>query len=409
MRTAPATRTPAVVLLCAAALLLTGQPATTSAQEPPGAEPADKHPLLDQLNRETQSLYHQAVGGLVRVELPTPKWADPAAQREELLKRWPNLSADVKRELGGRQVPNTPPSETQPSPTQPAEPDDAGRDTIVVVPPAADPRSARTRQQHAPGAPLEMGSAGGRFAPNNIGMLLDEDGHLLVPLYMDARTAEEAGPIRIAGRDGVVREASFVGSDRQTNLTVLRLHAPAEGQAELAGSAVRLGRDRPAEGSLVLYVAPQDGSGRLGMWTGAATDFGIVFTTDGQAAGIARYGRFLNGPACKLIADQIIRFGKVKRATLGVVISEIRQDAALRRSTPALGNRAAMLISQVIPGSPAEQAGLQAGDLLLSLSGEPVGDIPSLAATIASCSGKTRVQLLREGKTIEAVVELKQE
>lgn len=378
------------------------RPAVAQLGEPDA--PAQSRPLLDQLNRETQALYEQAVSGLVRVELPTPQWADRSAQREELLKRWPNLRPEVKRELGDAAAAST----TQPADEAPEEEDEAGDpDTIVVVPPRPSPSAVHIRQQL--GGPMQIGGpAAGSFDPNNVGMILDVDGHLLVPLYIESETAG-AGPIRVAGRDGIVREASFVGSDRQTNLSVLRLHSPAEGQAEPAFSAVHLGKDRPADGSLVLFVAPQDGSGRLGVWTGAATDFGIVFTTDGAAAGIARYGRFLNGPACRLIADQIIRFGKVKRATLGVVISEIRQDDALRRQFPVLGSRAAMLISQVIPGSPAENAGLREGDLLLSLSGEAVGDIPSLAAAIASCHGSTRVQVLRGGKVLDAVVELKQE
>ena len=377
-------------------------------------------PLLDQLNRETRELYEQAVSGLVRVELPTPRWANPAAQRDELLKRWPNLRPEVQRELakGGRGAGEAPAAATRPvappatRPAGEAERDgESGEDTIVVVPPSPPAPGAAGQQQAVLGA--RMDPAGPRpaaaFDPNNMGMLLDADGHLLVPVYIEAGLAD-AGPIRVAGRDGVVREAAFVGSDRQTNLSVLKLKpAGDDAAAQGLGDAVRLGNDRPAVGSLVLYVAPQDGSGRLGVWTGAATDFGVVFTTDGAAAGIARHGRFLNGPACRLIADQIIRHGKVKRATLGVVISEIRQDDALRRRVPALGTRAAMLISQVIPDSPAERAGLRPGDLLLSLSGEPVGDIPALAATIATCDGSTRVQVLRGEKIIDAIVELKQE
>jgi hypothetical protein len=414
-RPGPAPRTngaAAVARRAAAVFLLAGTMLTHAApaqqpQEPP-AERKSERPLLEQLNRETQALYEEAVGGLVRVELPTPPWASPIARRDELLKRWPNLRPEVKRQLG-EAADAPPPPTTQPAEGEGRQDEAGGADTIVVVPARPDPPAVNVRQQVL-GGRMEAGGAGagGAFDPNNVGMIHDDDGHLLVPLYLESEAAG-AGAIRVAGRDGVVREASFVGSDRQTNLTVLKLRPAPPGNAAAAGPAVRLGTERPADGALVLYVAPQDGSGRLGVWTGAATDFGIVFTTDGAAAGIARYGRFLNGPACRLIADQIIRFGKVKRATLGVVISEIRQDDALRRSVPALGSRAAMLISQVIPGSPADQAGLREGDLLLSLSGEAVGDIPSLAAAIASCDGSTRLQVLRGGKTVDAVVELKQE
>ena len=383
-------------------------PATLRGQDEP---PAERRPMLEQLDRETRALYRDAVGGLVRVQLPAPHWANPIAQRHDLLKRWPNLSPDVRRQLeqharAARQAP-PPAAATQPGGGGAGDGGDPGE--ILVVPP---PAPAHDPQREAMvGGRLEMGPpTDGSFAPNNVGLLLDDAGHLLVPLHIEPDAASKA-EIRAAGPDGVVRAATFVGSDRQTNLTVLKLRIPTEGEGPppLKASVVRLSRERPADGALVLYVAPHDGSARLGVWTGAATDFGIVFTIDGEAAGITRYGQFLNGPACRLIADQIIRHGKVRRATLGVIISEIRQDDPLRGRVPVLGNRTAMLINQVIPGSPAEQAGLRAGDLLLSLAGEAVGDVPSLAAAIATRSGRTELQVLRDGKVREVVVELKQE
>jgi hypothetical protein len=38
--------------------------------------------MLQQLNQETQSLYRDVQGGLVRVQLPTPKWIRDAAAKE---------------------------------------------------------------------------------------------------------------------------------------------------------------------------------------------------------------------------------------------------------------------------------------------------------------------------------------
>jgi len=44
--------------------------------------------VLEQANRETQSLYRDVQGGLVRVQLPTPKWIRDAAAREIRLRKW---------------------------------------------------------------------------------------------------------------------------------------------------------------------------------------------------------------------------------------------------------------------------------------------------------------------------------
>src|SRR5258706_13184958 len=68
------------------------------AADPPSS---GTRPLLKQLNEETQSLYHEVQSGVVRVQLPPPKWAgQPLAEQENPLNKWGNqLDADVKRQL----------------------------------------------------------------------------------------------------------------------------------------------------------------------------------------------------------------------------------------------------------------------------------------------------------------------
>jgi S1-C subfamily serine protease len=157
-------------------------------------------------------------------------------------------------------------------------------------------------------------------------------------------------------------------------------------------------------------VTPQDGGGRLGMWTGVGKDYGVVFGVDGTCLGVARFGQFLSGRACRLIAQQIIRHGSVKRATLGVIVTHV-EDAAEQAPTPASQSgpgRPGLRVDQVMPGSPAEKAGIRVGDRVASLGGEPVRDIPSLAAAIAARSGPTTIELSRDGRAVTVTVELQQ-
>jgi S1-C subfamily serine protease len=227
-------------------------------------------------------------------------------------------------------------------------------------------------------------------------LLLDKAGHVLVPLYVPRIAWAQATRMSMAG--GGMASAQFVGSDQQTNLSVLKLTEP-------AGKPIEFSSGAPPEGSLVLFVATDDASARLGIWTAIPRESSVVVGIDGQIAGITRSGQFLSGSACQLIADQLIRHGSVRRATLGIIITQIEKDDPLRKS-PSLGERPAVRVNQVIPGSAADLAGMQAGDLILIVAGEPVADIPSLAATIASRDGATEVQVLRGERMITLSVNL---
>jgi hypothetical protein len=230
------------------------------------------------------------------------------------------------------------------------------------------------------------------FSPNNIALLLDDKGHLMVPLYVE-REAIADKPVPVAGPDGVVAKARYLGSDRQTNLTLLEVERP-------AGRPVRLGKNRPEFGSLVLCLSPADGSARLSLWTDGAQQNGVVINTGGEVCGIARYGQFLTVPSCRLIAEHLIHFGAVKRATLGITVTEIRQDDTQTRTDDAPRNRTAVRVDEVIPRSVADQCGLKPGDLIISLAGEQVTDLLTFAAAIAARDGDTDLKILRGDKVL---------
>jgi len=64
------------------------------------------------------------------------------------------------------------------------------------------------------------------------------------------------------------------------------------------------------------------------------------------------------------------------------------------------------LISEVMKNSPAEKAGLQAGDIILEFDGKPIADmheLPRLAA-VTPVGKKSRIKVLRNGKTLEKTV-----
>lgn len=400
---------------------------TTGAPAAGGAARESPRSMLEQLNRECQELYHGLQGGMLRVQMPPPKWVTDVARRErdDRFGKY-NIDESVKRQLLENHTVRRVSVQSRPpdAATQPAA---ASRQGVLIVVPAGpeDVREAPGGRMEMPRNPQIPVNAG--FAPNNVGLLLDEQGHVLVPLFVE-REALADQPIRLTGPDGELTNARFVGSDQQTNLTVLKLGATAapgvaaarDPKRQPAGKPVRLSTRKVEDGALVLYIATGDGSGRLGLWNGGAggvsevptpRDFGIVVGIDGQVLGISRYGQFLSGSACQLIVNHLIRYGSVKRATLGVILGELEKDHPLRRQQPLLlGDRPAVRVNQVMKGSPADKAGLREGDLLLALAGDPdaVKNVPTIAAAIAARDGQTPLRVLRKGEVIEVTVDLQQ-
>jgi serine protease Do len=173
----------------------------------------------------------------------------------------------------------------------------------------------------------------------------------------------------------------------------------------VVGKPIRIGFGRPMDGSLVMMLNPNNGSGRVQLWTGGERDFGVVVSMDGSVAGFARYGQFLNTTAAKPVIDQLLAIGKVQRAVLGVRLTELRADHQLRRQYAKLGERPALSVDEVTPASPAQKAGLQAGDLILEFQNQPIGDLITWSAMLAG-GGEGRLLILRKGDPIPIKLDL---
>jgi hypothetical protein len=362
------------------------------------AAPSTQPVSLERLSQETRDAYQKVRGGIVCLQLPTPRWLMQLAEQQNPLHKWNSrLHPDVRRRLEEEQAhPNQHPHfatvimpSTIPATTQPV-----GRTWRVVLPDGGQVVVVESADHgDSPRA------AEGRFAANNIGLLLDGEGHILVPLYIEKEAfAEHSAPAMLG--DGTLTAAHFVSSDRPTNLTLMQLDRP-------AGHAVRLSMQKPEEGSLVLMLAPEGIPARLTVWTGGIRDYGVVVALDGNVAGFSRFGQFMDGATCRPVVDQMIQYGRVNRAVLGVLVSTVRPDDPARRWNDALGIRPAIRIEQVNDGSVADAAGLRKGDYILSLGDQTISDTPTFAAVMAAREGKTDFQILRGDETIKITIDLK--
>ena len=96
------------------------------------------------------------------------------------------------------------------------------------------------------------------------------------------------------------------------------------------------------------------------------------------------------------ITDQIIHSGKVSRAFLGVLIQPVTPDLA---KAFELAKSEGALISDVNPNSPAERAGLKAGDVVIKIDDRSVVDSRALQLIIGEMSPGRNVRLtvVRDG------------
>lgn len=105
------------------------------------------------------------------------------------------------------------------------------------------------------------------------------------------------------------------------------------------------------------------------------------------------------------IKDQIVATGKVRHAQLGVAVQEVNQAFA---ESFALDKPEGALVASVSQGSPAEKAGLKAGDVIRQVDGQPIvasGDLPAWVGQ-AQPGQQARLSVWRQGKPLELTATL---
>ena len=105
------------------------------------------------------------------------------------------------------------------------------------------------------------------------------------------------------------------------------------------------------------------------------------------------------------VANQLKSAGKVNRGWLGVVIQEVNKDLA---ESFGLDKPAGALVAQVLEEGPAAKGGLQVGDVILSLNGQPIvmsADLPHLVGALKP-GEQAALEVVREGerKTIKLAI-----
>jgi len=105
------------------------------------------------------------------------------------------------------------------------------------------------------------------------------------------------------------------------------------------------------------------------------------------------------------IMDQLIKHGKVRRGQLGVSVQDLTRDLAeafgIRRNQGAV-------IAEVLPGSPAERAGLRTGDVVVAVNDRPVRNSIAMrnAIGLLPIGERVKLDIVRNGKPMTVTVRI---
>lgn len=101
-----------------------------------------------------------------------------------------------------------------------------------------------------------------------------------------------------------------------------------------------------------------------------------------------------------IVVQQLLQYGSVKRGLMGVMVQDFTPDLAKAFN---LSNVKGAVITQITPSSPAQKAGLQAGDVIVKVNGAVMNDAPAVRNTVGllRVGAKINVEVVRNGKTMD--------
>ena len=271
------------------------------------------------------------------------------------------------------------------------------------------------------------------------GVIISAEGEIVTNWHVVTKAVE----IRCLLYDGSSYRASIIGTDKDTDLALLKIEAPAgtvfpaaeladsslleEGQFVMAMGAP-WGMSRSVSMGILScvnrFLSGQGGGYNLWLQTDASINpgnsGGPLIDTDGRVVGINSLGSLIGGDLAfsipsntvKFVADRLRRDGRVVRAWTGIHLQPLKD---FEKNIFYEGD-SGVLISGVDPDSPADQAGVKVGQLLLAVNGSPVKginheDIPGVNQMLAELpiGGEAAFSIRQNGRNspADAATELK--
>ena len=299
-----------------------------------------------------------------------------------------------------------------------------------------DPRSAIAHGLKIPGLPFNIvpptpkggggddddnAPVGPKAQSSGSGFFISADGYIVTNNHV----VENADDIKVTLKDGREMPAKIIGRDEATDLAVIKVDGSGFPFVDFENSA------KPRVGDWVIAVGNPFGLGgtaTAGIVSAYGRDIGdsfvdfiqidapinrgnsggptfdiygrvigvnsAIFSPSGGSVGI---GFAIPADVADTITKQLISGGKVTRGYLGATIQNVTPEIA---ESMGMKGRKGALVAELVPGGPADKAGVQPGDVVVALNDHPVTGSVELTRMVAmSHTGDTlHLEILRDGK-----------
>ncbi|HYY15938.1 MAG TPA: PDZ domain-containing protein, partial [Gammaproteobacteria bacterium] len=96
------------------------------------------------------------------------------------------------------------------------------------------------------------------------------------------------------------------------------------------------------------------------------------------------------------VMEQLVKYGEVRRGSLGIQLQDLNADLA---EAFGISNQQGAVIVNTLPGTPAQKAGLQAGDVIVSVNGRPVQNASAVrnAIGLMQVGDRVALEVMRKG------------
>ncbi len=263
-----------------------------------------------------------------------------------------------------------------------------------------------------PGSPFSRPQQRGPARASGSGFIVAPDGYILTNNHVVA----DADKIEVSLTDGRLFTARVIGRDPSTDVALIKIdgqNLPTvtlgdDRQVQVGQPVVAIGNPLGLRSTVTTGIisAKERGGDLAGLFEGqraAVADFlqtdavinpgnsgGPLVDLAGRVVGInsaiesptgvyAGYGFAVPVGIARIAMDQFLKYGHVRRALLGVTISDVKPaDARVAGLTQIRG----ALVGSVEPSSGAAKAGLQPGDIITAVDGEPIATVATLQRTI---------------------------